>query len=112
MEVIFINASMILLIIVAISIIVGVLIGEFLSGSSSKVLSIILIREKCKTNNDCAWVITNCCPENAGANWECVNMNAFEEPKCADSVICPQVVKSKPKMACICMEGNCETYGA
>jgi len=62
---------------------------------------------KCYTNSDCSWQITNCCPESAGAKWECVNLRTFKKPVCPKDIACIQVVSPKPKMACICEEGEC-----
>ena len=56
---------------------------------------------------ECGWVSTNCCPENAGANWECVNEKETELD-CSDDVICPQVISPKPTSSCESVEGVCE----
>lgn len=61
----------------------------------------------CRTNNDCGWEITNCCPETAGGLWECVNLREFEKPKCPVNVLCPQVISPKPSFECACEAGKC-----
>lgn len=52
------------------------------------------------------WKITNCCPENAGAEWSCVNENLKIQP-CTDLILCPQVVSPKPSMSCVNVNGTC-----
>jgi len=50
----------------------------------------------------CEWTITNCCTENAGAYWECVNMRTYT-PKINCSAVftvCPQVISPKPNLQC------------
>jgi hypothetical protein len=59
------------------------------------------------TNSDCSWEITNCCPENAGAQWSCVNKRTFAQAPCPSTVICPQVISPKPDRPCICIRGVC-----
>ena len=61
----------------------------------------------CRSNTFCTWVITNCCPENAGAKWECVNKNKFVEPECPDNLICPQMLSPMPTEKCRCVEEEC-----
>jgi hypothetical protein len=61
-----------------------------------------------KPKPKCDWIITNCCTENAGAYWECVNVNNYT-PKinCSEVfVVCPQVLSPKPKLKCIYDEMN------
>jgi len=62
---------------------------------------------KCYFDFDCDWKITNCCPENSGARWECVNLKNFKEPACPSMVICPQVISPKPTSNCVCERGSC-----
>lgn len=51
---------------------------------------------------NCQWVITNCCPETAGASWECVDVKTFEKPNCTEIlVLCPQVLSPKPNKSCV-----------
>lgn len=61
----------------------------------------------CKDDANCEWRITNCCSENAGAKWECVNLKTFKAPECPSVVICPQVISPKPTSSCSCENGNC-----
>jgi hypothetical protein len=59
------------------------------------------------TQQRCEWKITNCCPENAGAEWSCVKMKDFRQPSCTDLILCPQVVSPKPSMSCVNVNGTC-----
>ncbi len=61
----------------------------------------------CEKDSECEWVSINCCPENAGAEWKCVNKQETEI-KCPDNIVCPQVVSPKPEEPCSCIEGECE----
>ncbi len=61
----------------------------------------------CDEDADCRWVSTNCCPENEGANWECVNEEETELD-CPENTICPQVISPRPTSPCECIEGDCE----
>jgi hypothetical protein len=57
----------------------------------------------------CEWIITNCCPENAGAYWECVNVKTYK-PKlnCNEvQVICPQIPSPKPNLNCVWEKDKC-----
>jgi len=67
-----------------------------------------IIETDCQ-NIRCSWKITNCCPENAGANWKCVDLNAFETPPCPNpkDIVCPQVISPKPTTNCMCEKGSC-----
>jgi len=57
-------------------------------------------------DEDCGWMSTNCCPENAGAYWECVNT---EETviECPENPICPQVISPRPETSCVSINGTC-----
>jgi hypothetical protein len=59
------------------------------------------------TQQICEWKITNCCPENAGAQWECVKTKDFKQPYCSGLILCPQVVSPKPSMSCVNVNGVC-----
>ena len=63
-------------------------------------------KDICLTNFDCEWKITNCCTEEAGAKWECVNVKNFNL-SCPKFVICPQVLSLKPSLSCKCEKGKC-----
>ncbi|MBI4010273.1 MAG: hypothetical protein HY361_03740 [Candidatus Aenigmarchaeota archaeon] len=67
--------------------------------------NIIKISTDCNTDIDCSWKITNCCTENAGGYWQCINKESQIE--CNELVLCPQVVSAKPERACSCVEGKC-----
>jgi len=55
----------------------------------------------------CEWKITNCCPENAGAEWSCVKLKDFREPSCIGLILCPQVIVLKPSLSCVNVNGVC-----
>ena len=61
----------------------------------------------CNTDQDCAWVITNSCPENAGAQWACGSLLHLlpQYPS-----ICPQILSPRPPFNCGCLEKNCVVY--
>jgi hypothetical protein len=65
-----------------------------------------LVSKDCSSSSDCSWKITNCCPENSGGMWECINYKTFE-PACPNTILCPQVVLPKPTTACVCEQGKC-----
>ena len=68
----------------------------------------------CFRNEDCGWRpttiingrLTNCCDENAGATWKCVNLRNFSL-ECPYVVLCPQVISPKPTTDCLCELGSC-----
>lgn len=64
------------------------------------------IEKRCDVSGDCSWQSMNCCPENAGAKWECINGKTFQ-PGCPKNILCPQVVVPKPTSACVCELGTC-----
>ena len=55
----------------------------------------------------CEWKITNCCSENAGAEWKCVNVEDFSPSTCAGLILCPQVISPKPSLNCVNVNGVC-----
>ncbi len=61
----------------------------------------------CSEDDECRWVSTNCCSENAGAQWECVN-EGETEINCPDNPVCPQVISPKPETSCECINGECQ----
>jgi len=64
------------------------------------------IIRSCTFDTDCEWLSTNCCPETAGANWECINKRS--NVTCSGfKVICPQIISPKPSLSCKCIEGVC-----
>lgn len=70
---------------------------------------VLIIFKNFQVSHECDWVITNCCPENAGARWECVNVKSYK-PKlnCSEvQVICPQILSPKPNLKCVWENGKC-----
>ncbi|MGM0439047.1 MAG: peptidoglycan-binding protein [Patescibacteria group bacterium] len=65
------------------------------------------LNEKCEVDDQCEWVSTNCCPENAGANWECLNSEEVDL-ECEGDEMCPQVISPKPSTPCECEDEECE----
>jgi hypothetical protein len=57
----------------------------------------------------CEWIITNCCPENGGAYWECVNVKTYKQKlNCEEvQVICPQIPSPKPNLSCVLENNAC-----
>lgn len=96
------NTKIYFVLIVLLCIILGISLGKY-----TKETSLHSFITKCYFDSDCSWEITNCCPENAGAFWECVNLKTFRAPRCPGRVICPQVISPKPTELCICKEGGC-----
>lgn len=84
-----------------------VLFSVYLGLFLAKISPSILPENFCMSDKDCEWVITNCCPANAGAKWECVNKKTFVPPECPKTIICPQVLSPKPEKACVCENGKC-----
>ncbi|MFH8119498.1 MAG: hypothetical protein QXS37_01685 [Candidatus Aenigmatarchaeota archaeon] len=66
-----------------------------------------LTKNFCILDNECEWKITNCCTEEAGAKWECVNKKVFVEQECPKHVICPKIPSPKPNLYCVCENGKC-----
>jgi hypothetical protein len=66
----------------------------------------IIISKKCNSDLDCSWQTTNCCPETAGAYWQCINANE-SVIKCIGTILCPQFISPKPTASCRCQEGEC-----
>ncbi len=64
------------------------------------------IVKSCTNNNECAWKSTNCCPENAGASWQCINIK-LSKIECPSTPVCLQVINPKPEKKCICLNGIC-----
>lgn len=69
--------------------------------------SLLLVLYSKLAKDPCEWRITNCCPENAGAKWECVDIRKFKEPNCTKLVLCPQVLSPKPNLSCVYENGSC-----
>ena len=64
-------------------------------------------KTECVFDFECGWRPTNCCTENAGAEWGCENLKTYKA-NCPDIVICPQVLSPKPQSACVCVNGGCQ----
>jgi hypothetical protein len=61
----------------------------------------------CSKDEDCDWIITNCCKEDAGAQWQCLNKNSYIDCQ-SKLVLCPNVSVPKPKEECKCINNTCE----
>jgi hypothetical protein len=59
----------------------------------------------CSSDSDCSWMITNCCGENSGATWECLNKNSYIS--CCEIILCPQIPSPKPIDDCVCVNNIC-----
>jgi len=66
----------------------------------------IVLIHSCDSNKDCGWVSTNCCTENAGAEWQCVN-KAESIIECRENTVCPEVLSPAPETKCSCVENVC-----
>ena len=60
----------------------------------------------CTQDSDCVWGSINCCGENAGASWSCVNKQSYVDCQ-SRQVLCPQVISQKPTGACSCVSNRC-----
>ncbi|MDT7858923.1 MAG: hypothetical protein RQ930_02675 [Candidatus Aenigmarchaeota archaeon] len=65
------------------------------------------ILTNCTKDEDCDWIITNCCKEDAGAQWQCLNKNSYIDCQ-SKFVLCPNVSVPKPKEKCKCINNTCE----
>jgi len=92
------NVTLYLILITLTSLVLGVAIGIYFDFPTKKI---------CYINSDCSWHITNCCPENTGAMWECVDLREFKKPECTENLICPQVIMPRPGKDCVCERGSC-----
>jgi hypothetical protein len=61
----------------------------------------------CSKDEDCDWIITNCCREDTGAQWRCLNKNSYIDCQ-SKLVLCPNVSVPKPKEECKCINNTCE----
>lgn len=66
----------------------------------------IIVSKFCNLSSDCSWQSTNCCPESAGAYWQCINLNE-STIKCMGNILCPQFISPKPTTNCSCEGGKC-----
>ncbi len=95
--------ALLVAVIVGISVISFLLMRQEKSGPDIPPKHIV---KTCSSNADCAWVSTNCCPENAGAHWECINAK-LSHLDCPVNPVCLQVISPKPEKACKCINGIC-----
>lgn len=65
------------------------------------------ILTNCIKDEDCDWIITNCCKEDAGAQWQCLNKNSYIDCQ-SKFVLCPNVSVPKPKEECKCINNTCK----
>jgi hypothetical protein len=81
--------------------------GSFPTTTTTAIQDVkIIISKKCNSDLDCSWQITNCCPEKAGAHWQCINANE-SVIKCIGNILCPQFISLKPNANCSCKQGEC-----
>jgi hypothetical protein len=97
------------IIILAIILAVCASIGIYISQNFKQIFDFVSnsVEGQCNSGKDCAWIITNCCPENAGARWECVKVKDYESRGCMQKNICPQVLSPRPNAVCVCSDGKC-----
>jgi len=67
---------------------------------------VIQLSQNCTADSDCSWTSVNCCSENAGAKWECINERQ-SVIQCTKVVLCPQFLSPKPNNDCKCISGVC-----
>jgi len=73
------------------------------------ILGILVIYYKVFHLERCEWKTINCCSENAGAQWKCVDKLTYK-PKIDCSkiqVLCPQFYSPKPESLCVFENGSC-----
>jgi len=93
-------------IIVLFSLVAGIYLANYLRENRNVIQ--IPTQNACSVDSECEWRITNCCPESAGAKWNCESgKNKMQE--CPKSIICPQVLSPKPDRRCVCVQGRCES---
>ena len=78
----------------------------FKTKESEPTSNVIILSDSCSSNSDCSWQITNCCAENAGGKWECVNTKQ-SKIECNTLILCPQVLSPKPSNQCLCSNRRC-----
>ncbi len=62
----------------------------------------------CSTDSECSWLITNGCPETAGANWQCSSL--LQPLPTYISTACPDAISLKPSLNCGCIQNSCVPY--
>ncbi|MFH0711321.1 MAG: hypothetical protein V1944_01970 [Candidatus Aenigmatarchaeota archaeon] len=94
-------------IVVLLSIVIGICLVNYLKGNISWFQ--LTNKNYCSNDNECVWRITNCCPENVGAEWDCSSTTVMQGMiACPQTVICPQVISTKPNQTCGCVNGACK----
>lgn len=89
-----------------VSIIIPSLENVEISKEREKGRTIIHIDYSCSSDEECYLTSTNCCPESAGAVWECIGKKSVIECN-VEGVLCPQVISPKPSVNCRCVNGFC-----
>jgi len=64
------------------------------------------ILSNCTSDEDCVWMIANCCKEETGAEWLCLNKNSYIDCK-GKLVLCPNISVPKPEADCKCINNTC-----
>ena len=62
----------------------------------------------CNTDQDCDWLITNSCPESAGASWSCGSLSIPIEK--VPGTICVQFLSPRPQENCGCVQNTCIAF--
>ena len=61
----------------------------------------------CNTDQDCSWLITNSCPESAGATWICSSLlGSLEKTR----GVCPNIFSPRPSANCGCVQNTCVIF--
>ena len=63
----------------------------------------------CSSDEDCIWMITNCCKEEMGAEWQCLNKNSYIDCE-SKLVLCPNISVPKPEADCKCINNTCSGF--
>ena len=74
--------------------------------TTTKAVEKRFVETSCKADSDCSWEITNCCAQEAGGKWDCINGKTFV-PGCLDNILCPDIVSPEPTTKCGCVQGEC-----
>jgi len=61
---------------------------------------------ECVNDLSCDWTATNCCPETAGADWQCISPDN-SSIECSGKEQCPEVLSPKPVNKCLCIADKC-----
>ncbi|MFH7880625.1 MAG: hypothetical protein QXI09_01295 [Candidatus Aenigmatarchaeota archaeon] len=66
----------------------------------------IKIDYSCNRDEDCFIASINCCPEDAGAQWECIGKNSIIICD-VEGILCMKIKSPKPNFYCKCVNGFC-----